>query len=428
MKYRILLVGDNFLIPTGYGNQLKELAKYFLEKKHEVVLLDTSYPVDRFGKGFYKVEQFCEEFFSKAHDLDLPFLDYRDELKGAVITFKRSNEAFPFKDIREVFTESQSDIFIVLKDINNYPRDFYLNAPSIVWCPLDSFPLSPSILQNLDKFSDIVGISNYGKQQFIDYGYSNAKFISHSLNTDLLLEINKLSKNECRKQFNLPEDKFIVSMIASNSESNDRKGWSFNIEGFKKFNEKYSNSLIFFNTNIRGLRNLKDIENQLLGLDLKQYLDYINLKNYKVIPSSMFRKYTQEAMYKMIRASDVILSCSRGEGCGLLSLESQALGVPVISTDFTAMTENNYHKDLLVKPYCLEWKQSNSFHAIPNIEEICDKLELVYLNQFKYRDNENIKKNILKNTDYRLNGDKWIKLIDNTISNFKQKKVKLVHY
>lgn len=427
MKYRILLVADNPLCPTGYGVQIKELGKYLLEQKHEVIYFDTAFQMDEMKGGYYKLDQFCKEYFSKSKkfNIKLPLIDCSDEIGDAVICFKRSNNTFPFNDIPSIVKEIQADIFILLKDINNYPYTQYLNIPSIVWCPLDAFPCSPSILRNLDKFNKIISISKYGKKQFLDYGY-DAEFISHSLNKDLIDKVNKKNRINLRKKYNIPQDKFIVSMIASNTESNDRKGWSFNLQGFKKFSEKYGkkNIHLFLNTNIRGTKELDKVESSSIGLNIKHLLDYLNIDNYSCIPTYKYRTYTQEEIYEQLKLSDVLLNCSRGEGCGVVLLESQSLGTPIITTDFTAMSENCINGEL-VEPYCLEFKLSDSFHSIPNIEQIAEKLEKIYLEPSKYRDNIDTINTIIDNTNYKTNGDKFLKIIDEVIIDYKLKNKKL---
>ena len=87
MKYRILLVGDNPLCPTGYGVQLKELGKYLLEMKHEVIYFDTAFQMDEMKGGYYRIDQFCNEYFSKSKsfNLQLPLVDCSKEIGNAVI-------------------------------------------------------------------------------------------------------------------------------------------------------------------------------------------------------------------------------------------------------------------------------------------------------------------------------------------------------
>jgi glycosyltransferase involved in cell wall biosynthesis len=427
MKYRILLVGDNPLCPTGYGVQLKELGKYLLSRKHEVIFFDTAFQMDEMKGGYYRIDQFCKEYFSKSKNfnIDLPLVDCSKEIGNGVICFKRNNTTFPFNDIPAIVKEIQADIFILLKDINNYPPNLYLNIPSITWCPLDAFPVSPSIIENLDKFNKIISISEYGKNQFIDYGF-DSDFISHSLNTDLIDKINKKNRIELRKKYNLPQDKFIVSMIASNTESNDRKGWSFNIQGFKKFSDKYGkeNIHLFLNTNIMGLKELDKIQTQKIGVDIKHLLDYLKIDNYSCIPTYKYRKYTQEEIYEQLKLSDILLNCSRGEGCGVVLLESQSVGTPVITSKFTAMEENCINGEL-VDPYCLEYRLSDSFHCIPNVDQIASKLEKIYLEPSKYRDNIDIINIIKDNTNYKKNGDKFLKIIEEVIIEHKLKNKKL---
>ncbi len=417
VKYRILLVGDSPAIPTGYGVQLKELGKRFLEQGNEVIYFDTSFPMDKKKGEIYKLDQFLTEYFNReVKEIEFPFIDVRDELKNALITFKNTDEPFPFKQIQEIVEKTQSDCYIVVKDLNNYPDNLKLNIPSISWCPLDCFPISPSILSKLKLFSKVISISEYGKKEMIKYGY-DVDFISHSLNTTIIDEINKKDRNFYRDKYGIPKDKFVVGIIASNTESNNRKGWNWMLDAFKTFNEKYNDTYLFINTNLDGTTDsLKTLKNQ-IGLDLYRYMNIINLKNWIGIPEKKYRKYSQKEIYEQMKCFDVLLSTSRGEGCSVCLLESQLLNIPVITSDFTAMSENCMN-GILIPPYCLEYKMTGSYHCIPDIKKIPDALEEIYLNPDEY-DRKDIVEKIKRNTDYKVNGDKFLLLIDELITDYK---------
>lgn len=416
-KLRVLLVGDSPAIPTGYGVQLKEIGKRLMELNYEVIYFDTSFPMDEYKGKYYNVKQFLTEYFDNGKHIEMPFVDIRDEVGDAVITFKRTDTPFPFDDIREVVVKTTPDCFILLKDLNNFPEDFKIITPSICYFPVDTEPISDDIIKKAYCFDKCVGISQYATNQLKQFGF-NVDFIPHSVNTDL---IDKVSKSYCkytlREKYGIPSNKFVVGMIASNTEGNNRKNWDGNLTAFKRFNDKHKDTFLFINTNMDGKAHHSKVNVGLNGMDLLRYMDLIKLdnSNWTTIPNHKYRTYSQEEIYEQYLCFDVLLSCSKGEGCSVALLEAQSLGVPVISTNFSAMSENVLN-GMLVEPYFLQYQQSGGLFAIPNIDQIIEALEYYY----KIKDypiiNETI--DIIKDRcNYKKNGDKWDKLIKNVINN-----------
>ena len=416
-KLRVLLVGDSPAIPTGYGVQLKEIGKRLMELNYEVIYFDTSFPMDEFKGKYYNVKQFLTEYFDNGKHIDMPFVDIREEIGDAVITFKRTDTPFPFDDIKEVIQRTTPDCFILLKDLNNFPEDFKIITPSICYFPVDTEPISEDIIKKAYCFDKCVGISEYATNQLSQFGF-DTDFIPHSINTDL---IDKVRENNCkytlREKYGIPSNKFIVGMIASNTEGNNRKNWDGNLTAFKRFNDKHKDTFLYINTNMDGKSHHKKVNVGLNGMDLHRYLDLIKLdnSNWTTIPNHRYRTYSQEEIYEQYLCFDVLLSCSKGEGCSVCLLEAQGLGISVITTNFTAMTENCINGKL-IQPYFLQYQQSGGLFAVPNIEDIILALEYYYEGKkYEIIDYTNTIDIIKNKCDYKKNGDMWDKLIRKVI-------------
>lgn len=423
---RILLIGDAPYLQTGYSIQLKNIGKRLLELKNEVIYFDTSFPMDNYKNKVYRMDQFLTEYFDKKDKFNLEFLDVRDEIGESVICFKKTNSPFPYEDIREVVLKTQPDCFILLKDLNNFPEEIKINIPSIAYVPIDTEPISESILKKLKCFDKIISIAEYGKIEMCKYGY-DVDFIPHSIDPNLIDKVLKKDKNELKKKYGIPLNKFIVGMIASNTESNNRKGWDFNLYAYNEFCKDKEDVFLFINTNMDGRNNNKHIHTDLIGLDLLRYMDLIKCNNSKwtTIPNVKYRTYTQEEIYEQYLCFDVLLSVSRGEGCSVCLLEAQSLGVPVITSNFTAMKENCIYGEL-IDPYFLGYTGSGAFHIIPKIEDIIKSLNKFYLKQIDNKQKECM--DYIKNKcDYKKCGDMWIDMIEKTIHQHKKKPIHF-HY
>jgi glycosyltransferase involved in cell wall biosynthesis len=419
MSIRILLVGDNPSLATGYGRQLLLIGKRLIELGYEVIYFDTSFPMDEYKGQIYNIKQFQDEYFKNGKHIGIQYTDVRDDIGDACICFKQTDTPFPYEDIKAIVRKTTPDCLLLLKDLNNFPEDFKIIVPSISYFPVDTEPISEDIIKKAYCFDKCVGISQYATNELKQFGF-NVDFIPHSVNTDLIEKVKNNCKYTLREKYGIPSNKFIVGMIASNSESNNRKNWDGNLTAFKKFNDKYPDTFLFINTNMSGLNHNYKINSGLNGMNLHRYLDLIKLdnSNWTTIPNYKFRTYTDEEVYEMYMCFDVLLSCSKGEGCSLALLEAQSLGIPVITTDFTAMTENCIIGKT-IKPYFLQYTQSGGLHAIPNIEDMIQALEYYYVSKNYAIINDDKIKEIINKCDYKKNGDKWDKLIKEVISNHK---------
>jgi glycosyltransferase involved in cell wall biosynthesis len=100
-----------------------------------------------------------------------------------------------------------------------------------------------------------------------------------------------------------------------------------------------------------------------MGGDLKNYLDVWNLKeniDYKTREETERYGLPQERLNELYRMSDMAISSAWGEGFGLLYLESQFVGIPVITGDVSVESE------LLPKEYLV--KQAGEIY-VPSGED-----------------------------------------------------------
>jgi glycosyltransferase involved in cell wall biosynthesis len=81
----------------------------------------------------------------------------------------------------------------------------------------------------------------------------------------------------------------------------------------------------------------------------------------------------EDKMAWIYRASDVLLAASKNEGFGIPIVEAQAVGTPVVTTDFTSMPELTWN-GIATPPAQRAWTPLDSWVAVPSVDNIYDAL------------------------------------------------------
>jgi glycosyltransferase involved in cell wall biosynthesis len=129
------------------------------------------------------------------------------------------------------------------------------------------------------------------------------------------------------------DDRFVVACVASNSghlAGPSRKAYPQIMEGFKLFLEHQPNALLYIHASMKGQIDLARLAKR-LGI-----LDHVaGARDYYLHTGA----YSASDMAEIYSGADVLLSPSMGEGFGVPIVEAQACGTPVITGDWTAMSE-----------------------------------------------------------------------------------------
>ena len=248
----------------------------------------------------------------------------------------------------------------------------FMDSKWVAWFPVDSEPIPPLVLEKVKHAWHRIVWTEFAKREMDKTGL-DYDFVPYGVDTDVYKPSDKV---EARKTTHLPQDKYIVGMVAMNKGYPPRKAFYQNIEAFKRFHDKHPDSLLYIHS-LDGSRPTGE------SIDLLTFCNFLGLKNgIDVMFAEQYSYvlgYPEPAMVALYNSFDVHLLVSMGEGFGMPQLEAQACGTPVICGDWTTMSELCFsgwkveRKD--AEPY---YTLQNSYQFLPHIGAIHDKLEQAY--------------------------------------------------
>jgi glycosyltransferase involved in cell wall biosynthesis len=207
-----------------------------------------------------------------------------------------------------------------------------ITLPWFPWFPIDHEPIPANIAQSLSRATKGITMSHFGQKMAEQAGFETY-YVPHGCDTKAL---KPMDQTEARKRLSIPEDAFVVGMVAANKGFPPRKAFFQQIAAFAALKKKHSDAILYIHTD-DGTRgggesvNLVDycvVMGLVPGKDVFFCDQYINVIG-----------FDDEYMKTIYNAMDVKMLVSLGEGFGIPILEAQACGTPVIVGDWTAMPE-----------------------------------------------------------------------------------------
>lgn len=209
------------------------------------------------------------------------------------------------------------------------------------WYPIDHEPMTSMVFEKLRKAKKGIVMSKFGKAQAEKMGL-DSYYVPHCVDTKVF---KPSAMNEARDRLGFSKDKFIVGMVAANKGNPSRKAFLEQIAAFKAFHTVHPESMLYLHT-ITGAGGGDCV-------NLKKYCEVMQLKSGYVdcrpldnsIEVAFVDQYQNAIgipdpyMVDVYNACDVTMLASMGEGFGIPLLESQSCGCPVITGDWTSMSE-----------------------------------------------------------------------------------------
>jgi len=275
-----------------------------------------------------------------------------------------------------------ADVMISLMDAWVVETGLLQSTKWIPWFPIDHEPIPQRVAEPVSKAYKRIVFSHFGERMMDNAGL-DYYYVPHGVDTKVFKPVDR---KEARTKVELPDDKFIVGMVAANKGYPPRKAFFENISAFALLREKHKDVVLYLHTH--------NGEKDPHSVNLVEYCKYQGLEIGKdVIFANQYGYmigYPDDTMNNLYNAFDVHMLVSAGEGFGIPILEAQAAGCPVIVGDWTSMSElcfSGWKVDR--KDAHPTWTLMNSWQFTPHVEAIAAHLESAY----RQKDNEAMRRN-----------------------------------
>ena len=282
----------------------------------------------------------------------------------------------------------EADVVILLYDTWVMHPDAWPEVEMAMWAPIDHWPIPPEVLNVLQhERVRPIAMSRFGQTWLQNFSLGSL-YAPHGIDTEVFKPMPEI-RGQVREMLEIPEDAFLVGMVAANSGWNphvSRKSFPQAFDAFGRFLKAHKDAYLYVHTKVHG---------GATGQDL------LRLAKVMEIPEERFRSPQVNAWYLGVmddaflagvyNTFDVLLNPSMGEGFGVPIIEAQACGVPVITCDHSAMTELT-HAGWLVQGDRWWDEIQVSFAIMPAVASIYECLRQAY----KAREDEALRKKARK--------------------------------
>jgi glycosyltransferase involved in cell wall biosynthesis len=272
------------------------------------------------------------------------------------------NEALPYH-VTSFLGGNRGGLVVSLMDVWVLDARMCSQYDMACWVPVDHDPAPPKVRLFFQQSEAVpLAMSRFAEEKLQDY---DPIYVPHGIDTSVYRPIE-----DVRSRFGIPEDRFIVGMVAANKGNTpSRKSFVAALQAFAEFHRKHPEALLYLHTDIDGQFGL--------GVPLEPVIEALG------IPQDALRVTAQYAIHfeptppsvmaALYSAMDVLLAPSMGEGFGIPIVEAQACGTPVITTDFSAMQEVTGPGSFRVGGSQF-WTGQQSWQVLPEIADIIEAL------------------------------------------------------
>lgn len=354
---KFLIHSNSPTVSTGYGVQCAQLADALAEAGHDVAVGSTYGQQGEIGQWTsprgHKIRIYPSGYFTNSPDVI-------------------SQNAMHFFD-----GDPQGGIIIPLLDVwvlnkNRELADFRVAA----WTPVDHYPVPKQVLEFFHTTGATpIAMSKYGedllRRSGLDPLYAPLAVDTVVYDRTMSVEAADGTSVTGRQLFEVPDDAFVVGMVAMNKDPQDRKGFNEAFRSFGQLWKNHNDAVLLVHSDKLGAAG---------GLDLVELATHCGIPPHALIWTDQYAYrlgLPENMMAALYSTMDVLLAPSHGEGFGVPLIEAQACGVPVIVSDFSSQSE------LVGAGWRVDgqliWDQSQSAsYIMPYTVDVLQRLEFAY--------------------------------------------------
>lgn len=393
---RILIHTDTPCLYSGLARCGRELAKRFFE---------TTEIID--GKKTKKFELAYAGWHHKPKLHGYPYFIYPIG-KGT------QHESRELKDILDDF---KPDILFSVGDIWNFSKitDTVINYKEInnlkwlLWLTVDGENWHPVWKHTLDLADEVCVFSEFGKKEVGSLAGFAPEVIYPGVDKSVFRRVDVDFKT---KDTTLPFDLKHTFIVLNINQNTDRKNIPLTLESFAEFAKDKTDVFLLLVTN----------PDDPFGFDLWHLIEKLGLKKKVAVTKEAgpSKGMTEEKLNLLYNLSSVSVNTSIGEGLSLPALEAMAIGLPVIATDYAAISELiEYGGGFKIDVAAYLWGYNGIRRAIASKDDLIKKLNLLYDD---YKSDKSLKASIAekgaKFTDelsWDKTAEKFIEKIEQTV-------------
>lgn len=269
-----------------------------------------------------------------------------------ILIYTSGQNAFGEDVAAHHYNDYAADLLIALKEPWVF-NQLYLSAINFVpFAIIDHSPVSSLIMSTLTPAFKVIAPSRFAQRELKTVN-KESHYVPHGVRTD---NYKPMDKTECRKQWFLEEDDFVVGIVAMNRV---RKMIPRQIRVYKRFLENNPDvkSHLFLWTNMNPPSRPPEMTLGVAdtGVNLIEEIMRLDLAGGKndvrwMDPNDFARAEAVGGipevdpeggwdMRKLYNCFDVLSELTGGEAVGLPKLEAQACGVPCVCTDYAGAPE-----------------------------------------------------------------------------------------
>ena len=284
------------------------------------------------------------------------------------------NDPFANDVVKAAALDWRADIVITLKDTFVFNPQAYEGLRWLPLTPVDHEPLPAQIAERLRHAYRPIAYAPQGFRALRDAGF-DPLFAPHGYDPAVF---HPIPPSEARKFLNLPDDLFIVGTVAVNRGGiPSRKAWAENLQAFALFARAHPDAYYYVHTALAD-------NGEEGGIPLRVLAAQLGVGD-RIIPCNqdIYKTgFPNEYLLALYNSMDVLNAVSLGEGFGIPQLESQACGVPIVSSEWAAARDLNFagwavpdargHRHRF-------FDSQGSYVFMPDPEAIAEQLEAAYV-------------------------------------------------